>query len=112
MRIITAGYTYSDIDVYGGIIAYAELLRKQGINARAVTTATLNDSIPPLVRAWKVDLAREYTPSPDDSYTLIDVSEPDYFEKFVDLGRIDEVIDHHPGLEDFLAAENRRPRAD
>ena len=101
MRIITAGPTYSDIDVYGGITAYAELLQKQGIAAQAVTTAQLNDSIPPLVREWKVKLAREYTPTPDDSYTLIDVSEPDYFEKFVDIDRIDEIIDHHPGFEQF-----------
>lgn len=101
MRIITAGATYSDIDVYGGITAYAELLRKQGIAAQAVTTAQLNDSIPPLVRAWKVDLAQTYTPNLDDTYTLIDVSEPEYFEKFVDLKRIDEIIDHHPGMEEF-----------
>lgn len=101
MRIITAGPNYSDIDVYGGITAYAELLQKQGIQAQAVTTAALNDSIPPLVRSWQVSLAREYKPSPDDTYTLIDVSEPEYFETFVDLDRIDEIIDHHPGLEDF-----------
>ncbi|HSX42856.1 MAG TPA: hypothetical protein VLF59_02100 [Candidatus Saccharimonadales bacterium] len=101
MRIITAGPNYSDIDVYGGITAYAELLRKQGIEAQAVTTATLNDSIPPLVRAWKVDLARDYGPQSNDTYTLIDVSEPGYFEKFVDMDRVDEIIDHHPGFEDF-----------
>jgi inorganic pyrophosphatase/exopolyphosphatase len=101
MRIITSGPKYSDIDVYGGITAYAELLQKQGIKAQAVTTAALNDSIPPIVRAWKISLAREYTPSPDDTYTLIDVSEPGYFEKFVDMDRIDEIIDHHPGFEDF-----------
>lgn len=101
MKIITAGPNYSDIDVYGGITAYAELLRKQGFKAQAVTTAKLNDSIPPLVRAWKVDLAREYVPRPEDTYTLIDVSEPGYFEKFVDMDRIDEIIDHHPGFEDF-----------
>lgn len=77
------------------------MLRKQGFDAQAVATAKLNDSIPPLVRAWKVDLAREYTPRPDDTYILIDVSEPGYFEKFVDMDRVDEIIDHHPGFEDF-----------
>ena len=101
MRIITAGSSYADIDVYGGIIAYAELLQKQGIEAQAVTTAVLNDSIPPIVRAWEVSLAREYTPRPDDTFTLVDISDPKYFEKFVDIERIDDIIDHHPGLEDF-----------
>src|SRR5687767_2635421 len=101
MKIITAGSTYSDIDVYGGIIAYAELLQKQGFKAQAVTTAKLNDSVPPLVRKWKVDLLQKYAPNAEDSYTLIDISEPQYFEKFVDLSRIEEVIDHHPGFEEF-----------
>ena len=101
MRIITAGSNYSDIDVYGGIIAYAELLKRQGFEAQAVTTAELNDSIPPIVRGWEVDLAKEYTPKPDDTYTLVDISEPQYFEKFVDIERVDEVIDHHPGFEAF-----------
>lgn len=101
MRIITSGATYSDIDVYGGITAYAELLQKQGIAARAVTTAVLNASISPLVRAWPVLLDLEYTPQPEDTYTLIDLSEPDYFETFVSIDKIDEIIDHHPGLEDF-----------
>jgi len=60
-----------------------------------------NNSIPTTVRSWSVSLDREYTPHQDDSFTLIDVSEPKYFEKFVDLERIDEIIDHHPGLEDY-----------
>ncbi len=101
MRIITAGGSYADIDVYGGITAYAELLQKQGVEARAVTTATLNDSIPPIVRSWNVSLDRAYTPNPSDSYTLVDISEPKYFEDFVDSKHIDEIIDHHPGLEKF-----------
>ena len=104
MRIITAGWRYSDIDVYGGIVAYAELLQKQGIEARAVTTAPLNDSVPPLVRGWEVSLVRTYTPNPADTFTLIDVSEPEYFEKFVDIDRVDEIIDHHPGYEEFWRA--------
>ena len=101
MRIITAGASYTDIDVYGGITAYAELLQKQGQEALAVTTAPLNESIPPIVRQWKVELATEHMPNPEDTYTLIDVSEPDFFEKFVVLERIDEIIDHHPGQEAF-----------
>jgi len=101
MRIITAGAGYTDIDAYGGIIAYAELLRRQGQEALAVTTAPLNESIPPIVREWPVELATEYAPKPDDTYTLIDVSEPDFFEGFVDIGRVEGVIDHHPGKEAF-----------
>jgi inorganic pyrophosphatase/exopolyphosphatase len=101
MRIITSGSQYLDIDAYGGCIAYAELLQKLGTPAKAVSTAPLNQSIPPFVLNWHAPLVTQYTPSPDDTYTLIDVSAPDYFDPFVTHDRIDEIIDHHPGLEEY-----------
>ena len=101
MKIITSGGRYLDIDAYAGCIAYAELLQQQGTDVQAVSLATLNESIPAIVRGWNAPLVTEYTPSPNDTYTLIDVSEPEYFESFVDANRIDEVIDHHPGLEEY-----------
>jgi inorganic pyrophosphatase/exopolyphosphatase len=101
MKIITAGSLYLDIDAYAGIIAYAELLNKQGIEARAVSTAALNESIPASVRAWPVLFDTTYKPSVNDAFTLIDISTPDYFDSIVDHDRIDAVIDHHPGYEEY-----------
>jgi inorganic pyrophosphatase/exopolyphosphatase len=101
VKIITSGSRYLDIDAYAGIIAYAELLQQLGLEAEAVSTATLNQSIPAVVREWGAPLTTDYTPSPLDTYTLIDISEPEYFEEFVDLDRIDEIIDHHPGMENY-----------
>ena len=101
MRVITSGSTYLDIDAYAGCIAYAELLQKLGTEAQAVSTAVLNESIPAVVREWHAPLVTKYNPSDNDTYTLIDVSELKYFDTFVDLARVDEVIDHHPGLESF-----------
>lgn len=101
MKIITSGFSYLDIDAYGGIIAYAELLTKQGITARALSTAPLNESVTKTLRSWPVVLDTHYTPSADDTFTLIDISEPEYFEKFVDTDRIDTIIDHHPGYEAY-----------
>jgi inorganic pyrophosphatase len=101
MKIVTAGARYADIDAYAGCIAYAELLQKQGQAAQAVIEAPLNQSIPPLVRRWSTTLQTTYQPASDDTFILVDVSEPDYFEAFVNHDRIDEVIDHHPGLEAY-----------
>lgn len=101
MRIITSGAHYIDIDAYAGCIAYAELLRELGQPAQAVGEATLNQSVPPILREWQTDFKTVYTPSSDDTFTLIDVSESEYFESFVDQSRIDEVIDHHPGFEEY-----------
>ena len=101
MRIITSGSSYADIDAYGGCVAYAELLQKQGIEAQAVTTAPLNESISKTIRSWQAPIETSYTPSDSDTYTLIDVSESEYFDKTVNHARIDEIIDHHPGQESY-----------
>jgi inorganic pyrophosphatase/exopolyphosphatase len=101
MRIITSGSRYLDIDAYGGCVAYAELLRLQQIDAAAVSLAPLNESVSPKVQRWPVDLKTAYKLSPRDTYSLIDVSDPDAFDSFVDLKRVDEVIDHHPGFENY-----------
>jgi len=101
MRVVTAGFTYTDIDAYAGIIAYAELLGAQGFDAQAVSTAPTNESISKTIRSWQSDLQTTYTPNEKDTYTLIDISDPEWFEKFVNLDRIDEVIDHRPGFEEY-----------
>lgn len=101
MKIVTSGTRYIDIDAYAGCIAYAELLQLQGHAAKAVCEAQWNESISKSVRGWKAPLETVYTPSDDDTFVLIDISDPEHFEKFVGLERVSEVIDHHPGLEQY-----------
>jgi inorganic pyrophosphatase len=101
MKVVTAGKLYADIDVYAGIIAYAELLRAQGLEAVAVTTAPVNGSVPQLLQALRPALQQTYAAASQDSYILIDVSNPDFFESFVDLTRVEAVLDHHLGFEDY-----------
>jgi inorganic pyrophosphatase len=100
MKIVTSSARFIDIDAYAGCVAYAELLQKQGKPAQAVGEAMLNQSVPPVVREWQTDFNTVYTPSDDDTFTLIDISEPQYFEAFEDQSRIDEIIDHHAGFEE------------
>jgi inorganic pyrophosphatase/exopolyphosphatase len=100
MRIVTSGSAYVDIDAYAGSIAYAELLQLQGQEAEAVSTAPLNESITDTVRSWQAPLTTDYPTTAKDTFTLIDVSDPAYFDKVVDITRVDEVIDHHPGFEE------------
>jgi nanoRNase/pAp phosphatase (c-di-AMP/oligoRNAs hydrolase) len=101
MRLVTSGSAYVDIDAYAGCVAYAELLQTHQEDAQAVSTAPLNESISETVHSWHAPLLTltEYNPSEDDTFTLIDVSDPSYFDKIVDIDRVDEVIDHHPGFE-------------
>lgn len=103
MKIVTSGLSFLDIDAYAGCIAYAELLNLQGIKAVPYSSATFNESIPEFIRDWHVPFETEYTPTSEDTFILIDVSEPDFIEKNVDIERVGEVIDHHVGFEDFWA---------
>ncbi len=97
--IVTAGAPYVDVDAFGGAVAYAELLRAQGQDALAVSTAPINESITPHLFDAASQFTREYDPRPDDRFTLVDVSDEGYFDTFVDVGRVATIIDHHVGFE-------------
>lgn len=101
MKIITSGLSFMDIDAYGGCVAYAELLNLQGDPAVAYSSAAWNESITETIRAWNAPLATEYTATADDSFVLIDVSEPEFVDKVVSIDKVCEVIDHHIGYEEF-----------
>lgn len=101
MKIVTGGRSYIDIDVYGGIVAYAELVRAQGQQAEAVATPPLNASVPTVVQEWQPRLSRNYEAQAGDEFVVIDVSNPEHFETFVKVERVVAVLDHHVGFEEF-----------
>lgn len=101
MKIVTSGLSFLDIDAYAGCIAYAELLNLQGHQALAFSSAIMNESISKTVRQWNAPFAQNYTPNNDDTFILMDVSEPQFIEKKADINRVEEVIDHHIGYEAF-----------
>ena len=101
MKIITSGSPYLDIDGYAGCIAYAEFMRASGIPAKAVSTSVLNKSIPSEIRAWYVEFEQQYKDEPEHRFILIDISNPNYLDKIVELNRVEGVIDHRPGYEAY-----------
>jgi len=110
MKIVTSGAAYLDIDAYACCIAYAELLNRQGIDARAVSGAPLNASITPTLLALDCSLDT-HDPADTDEFILMDVSDPRHVDPIVPLERVVEVIDHHPGFETHWA-ERLGPKAD
>lgn len=101
MKIVTAGSSFLDIDAYACAIAYAELLRLSGEDAIAYSSAIPNESVTKTIRSWDISFTTEYTPNDNDTFILVDVSDPDYLDKAVNIERVEEVIDHHIGFEDF-----------
>ncbi len=101
MIIITAGQKYNDIDALACAIAYQELLTLQGISAQAVLSGPLNNSVTALVRKNKLSFASEYKTNPDDTFILVDISNPEFVSDFVNMDKVVGVFDHHYGFEDF-----------
>lgn len=97
--VVTSGAPYIDIDAYAGSIAYAELLRRQGKDAIAVSTSIINESVTSQLRQLSVGIEHIYNPLPNDRYVLIDVSDPEHFDTFVDHSKIVGIVDHHTGWE-------------
>jgi inorganic pyrophosphatase/exopolyphosphatase len=100
-HIITSSHRFVDIDAYGAMVGYAELLRVQGLNAHAATSAALNESIPRSLRELNAPIELNFRPEPGDTFGVVDISEPQYFDAMVNPNRLTEVIDHHPGFESY-----------
>lgn len=101
--VVTSGRKYIDIDAYASMIAYRELLKAQDYqNASASTTAKLNQSIPPMILDLKYHPDKPNVEN-NNKYIVLDVSNPEFFDKRVNMGNLTEVIDHHTGFEDYWA---------
>lgn len=98
MKIITSGSIYIDIDAYASCIAYRELFKLKGIEAKAVTTAKPNESVTKSLLQLNEKLDK-YEKSDKEEYIIIDVSNKDFFDKIVQEDKIIEIIDHHVGFE-------------
>lgn len=102
MTIVTAGKSFNDIDAFGCAIAYAELLRLEGTDARAVFVGSLNHSVTALALKQGGGFGTEYVPADADRFVFVDLSGPDHFAFApVDESRIAEIYDHHYGFEDY-----------
>lgn len=100
MIIITSGKRYIDIDAYASCIAYRELLKICGIEAKFISNSILNYSITKslLNLPFFID---KYEINKNDKFIIIDLSNKEFFEEFVQENNIIEIIDHHPGFEDY-----------
>lgn len=101
MHIVTAGTAYIDIDAYGASIALAELLRLQGEDALAASTAPCNASVPPSLQKLGLQFETQYRPSAGDVFTIVDLSDPKHFDFGANVQNVIGVIDHHLGFQDF-----------
>lgn len=98
--IVTSGQPFVDIDAIACSIAYCELLRFEGKNAQVVHTSVLNSSIHESVKKWGLIFNNNCDRGNED-FIIVDVSDKDHFEKFVNIDKVVEVFDHRYGYEKY-----------
>ena len=91
---------YADIDVYASIITYADLLNQRGKAAKTYIPSAPNYSVPDELRLPEWENA-VFDFQPADEAIILDISNPEAIAKFVPDHQILEIIDHHPGYEDY-----------
>jgi len=109
MKIVTGGAPFIDIDAYGCILAYTELLNKQNIEAIAFTTSRYNESITGTVQSWRA-IPRNYKINPEDTFIVLDASNPNCIEKIVSIDRLEMVVDHRSEFVDAWQQTGVEPR--
>ena len=101
MIIVTSGNRYIDIDAYASCIAYANLLNLKGFNAKAISTANLNESITDSLIKLPEKIEKHYVTTGNEKYIILDVSDKNFFDNIVIEDNIIEIIDHHYGYENY-----------
>lgn len=101
--VVTAGSSYLDIDAYACMVAISELLRLQGEDAVAYSSAQYNYSIcQSFVREELVCriLPNSYSTC-NTKFIIVDVSDPEFLEDKIRLSDVIAVYDHHSGFEKY-----------
>ncbi|MFA5986283.1 MAG: DHH family phosphoesterase [Parcubacteria group bacterium] len=98
-KIITSCHIFIDIDALACIFAYKELLDLKNEKVEMITTAKFNASITAKYR--KINFKNKLPYAENMEFIVMDISEPDYFEEFVDLNSVSHIFDHHSGFETY-----------
>lgn len=92
--------SWSDIDVYASILAYSNLLNQRGKVAKTYFPAAPNYSVPEELRIKELENFG-FDLKPTDEVIILDISTPEIINRLVPDNQIIELIDHHPGYEDY-----------
>ncbi|MER2519059.1 MAG: hypothetical protein ABTQ34_00010 [Bdellovibrionales bacterium] len=106
-HVVTSGSSHIDIDALACVVAFHDYLAKRGESSEIVLTPEPNSTVPPMIRtlpmAWTSGRQWE-RPQCGCRYTVMDVSNPEFFDPVADLADVQSVYDHHHGFEAYWAA--------
>lgn len=101
MIYITTGELYTDIDAFACAIAYSYLLNQKNIENKVYLPGPLNVSVTDTVKSWDIVFENKITPSTEDKFIVVDVSEPSHIAKLANDSNIIEIFDHRYGFIDY-----------
>ena len=95
-RIIITGYSNPDLDGTACAIAYAELLKKQGKNAKVALFGTLHKEAEFVFKTFNIDKPdqAENILNQEDKLILVDASDLRGISNLIDPKQVIELIDH------------------
>lgn len=95
-RIIVTGYSNPDLDGIASTIAYGELLKKQGKNARVALFGTPHREAQFVFKTFDIDkpAQAENILSQEDKLILVDASDLRGISNLIDPKQVIEIIDH------------------
>lgn len=100
--IVVGGSAYADIDVLACISAFTQLLNLKGYHAQGIITGPWNQTISRSIRQWPTEIVQKCLPSNEPyQFILVDISDPKFVDRFVEIEKVIEVYDHHYGHEAF-----------
>jgi len=91
---------YCEIDAYASILAYVDLLNQRHKPAKTYIPFTPNYSVPAELRITEFENTN-FDIKPNNQAIILDVSVPEAINKLVPDNQILELIDHHPGYEEY-----------
>lgn len=100
--VVVGGSAYADIDVLACVAVYKQFLQLRGFRADGLIMGPWNQTIPPSVRKWQIDVKNKFLYGGEKcDFVLVDFSDPAYVDSFVNLDEVIGVFDHHYGYEDY-----------
>lgn len=101
MIYVIAGEQYTDIDAFSCAVAYSYLLKQKGIENKIYLPGPLNASLTKEIRSWGITIETEINQNTQDSFIVVDVSEPSFIAKVATEKNIIELFDHRYGFEEY-----------
>lgn len=98
--IVTTVGNFIDIDGYASDLAYAELLNLSGLDAVAVPFGPLNSSITNSVKKFGGIFVSDFS-GIEGNFVVMDMSDPEFLKKYLDISKITEIYDHRFGFKDY-----------